>query len=568
LNQYFCRISKNPLKCSNTNPNKHLNKYFITKLGILMNITKSLPWQKLQQHHQLIANKHMRELFAENPQRFDQFSLTAADLFLDYSKNRITAETMQLLVGLAKEVNLTDHIEAMFTGQIINKTEQRAVLHTALRSPKHDIPEIKETLQKMLACAENIRNGKWRGYSGKEITDVVNIGIGGSDLGPAMVTEALIPYNNSNLKCHFVSNIDATHISETLRYLNPETTLFIIASKTFTTQETLCNATTAREWLEQKAQTKNAVAKHMLAVSAKPERAADFGIDANNVYPFWDWVGGRFSLWGAIGFAIAIAIGAENFQQLLAGAHAMDHHFRHTKFANNLPVILALLDIWYVNFFNTTTHAILPYDQYMHLLPAYLQQLEMESNGKRVQIDGTPVDYATSSVIWGAVGTNGQHAFHQLLMQGTQLIPVDFIIPRQSHNPIGQHHLLLFANCLAQSQALMQGRNAEEVRTELTAQGMETNQIEKLIPHKIIPGNVPSNTILVDKITPFTLGALIAAYEHKVFTAGIIWNINSFDQWGVELGKQMANKIVPNLEGDKKSKNMDSSTLGLIEKFS
>lgn len=532
-----------------------------------MNITETKAWQKLAVHYKAIAEQQMRDMFAADPLRFGKFSIAAAGIFLDYSKNRINTETISLLADLAKTAGLGEHIEAMFNGEIINKTEHRAVLHTALRSPKPSNPEVSETLKKMLACAEKIHRGKWYGYSGKAITDVVNIGIGGSDLGPAMVTEALKPYNNSQIKCHFVSNIDATHISETLRYLNPETTLFIIASKTFTTQETLCNAQTAREWLEQKDKTSNAVAKHMLAVSAKPERAVDFGIEADNVYPFWDWVGGRFSLWGAIGFAIAISIGSENFQQLLAGAHTMDEHFRKTDFAKNIPVILALLDVWYVNFFRTTTHAILPYDQYLNLLPAYLQQLEMESNGKQVQIDGAPVNYATSPVIWGAVGTNGQHAFHQLLMQGTQLIPVDFIISLESHNPIGQHHKFLFANCLAQSQALMRGRNSEEVIAELADQGMGEESIAALVSHKVIPGNVPSNTLMMDKLTPTNLGALIAAYEHKVFTAGVIWNINSFDQWGVELGKQMANNIVPSLDNTKLAANMDSSTRGLIEKF-
>jgi len=525
-----------------------------------MKINQSPIWQKLNNHYQQIVNIHMRDLFKEDPNRADKFSITLGDVFFDYSKNRITTDTINLLCELAKEIDLSKHIEQMFSGQIINTTEQRAVLHTALRNPQsapilvngEDImPEVRMSLNKMLESAENIRQGKW--------TDIVNIGIGGSDLGPAMATNALIPYAANHIKCHFVSNVDGTHISETLKYLNPETTLFIIASKTFTTQETLCNANTAKEWLLQKAKAKNIIQNHLIAVTAKPQNAIEFGIDKNNIFPFWDWVGGRYSLWSAIGLSIAIAIGAENFQQFLAGAHTMDEHFRHTPFVKNIPIIMALLGIWNINFFNTKTHAILPYDQYLHLLPAYLQQLEMESNGKHVDINGDSVDYATDPIIWGSVGTNGQHAFHQLLMQGTQTVPADFILPLHSHNPIGQHHTLLYANCLAQSQALMQGRTEQQVINENTA--------KELAPHKVIPGNVPSNTILINKITPYTLGSLIALYEHKVFVQGIVWGINSFDQWGVELGKQLAKNITPNLQDPQNIGDFDSSTRGLIKRY-
>lgn len=542
-------------------------------------ITKSSIWQKLTEHSKQIANIHMRDLFKDDQERFNKFSIViqnnhTCSLLIDYSKNRITSETINLLCELAKTVDLFSHIEQMFSGQIINTTEQRAVLHTALRNPgdtaillngKDIMPTIRATLIKMLQCTENIRHGKWKGYSGKPITDVVNIGIGGSDLGPKMVVTALTPYISNNIKCHFVSNVDGTQISETLKYLNPETTLFIVASKTFTTQETLCNANTAKEWLEQKANSKNANKKHLIAVTANPQRAIEFGIDKSNIYPFWDWVGGRYSLWSAIGLPIAIAIGADNFQQLLAGAHAMDNHFRNTPFEKNMPVIMALLGIWNINFFNCKTHAILPYDQYLHLLPAYLQQLEMESNGKHVRTDNSPVEYATSPIIWGSVGTNGQHSFHQLLLQGTQTVPVDFIVPIHTHNPIDQHHMLLFANCLAQSKALMQGKTEQQVIQELINQGMNETDVKKLAPHKVISGNVPSDTILIDKITPYTLGSLIALYEHKVFVQGIIWGINSFDQWGVELGKQLTKNIIPGLQDPKNIKNLDSSTCGLIK---
>ncbi len=538
--------------------------------------SKSAVWQKLQQHYQNMADKRISDLFKEDSKRYDEFTFEAAGLFLDYSKNLVTAETMKLLVQLAETVKIQEQAERMFTGAKINITENRAVLHTALRNPNADasimvdgdnvMPQIHTTLDKMLKTAENIRKGKWHGQTKKAITDVVNIGIGGSDLGPAMVYEALKPYAAENITCHFVSNVDSTHIVETLKYLNPETTLFIVSSKTFTTQETLTNANTAREWLEQKLSAK-AVAKHMIAVTAAPKYAEEFGIETNNIYPFWDWVGGRYSLWSAIGFSIAIAVGAANFQELLAGAFAMDQHFRTAPLTQNMPVVLGLIGIWNSNFLGAKTQAILPYDQSLHLLPAYLQQLEMESNGKHVDINGKDLDYTTAPVIWGSAGTNGQHAFHQLLMQGTQLVPADFILPLKSQNPIGQHQMFLVANCLAQSQALMQGKSESQVIQELLDSGLDEVEARKLAPHKVIPGNNPSSTITMDKLTPETLGALIALYEHKVFVQGVIWNINSFDQWGVELGKQLTKNIIPPLQGASEIDSLDASTQALIQRY-
>lgn len=512
-------------------------------------MSKELSWQALSQHSQDIANLSIKAEFANNPQRFTDFSLEAAGIFLDYSKNRITKTTMELLCQLAHSCQVETIRDQMFHGDAINITENRAVLHTALRNPG-DTPAapmqlIKAELARITKYVNQIRNDN-------NITDVVNIGIGGSDLGPAMVTSALKPYHDK-ITAHFVSNIDATHIAETIKYLNPRTTLFVIASKTFTTQETLTNAITAREWLlTQIPHTNEAqlVKQHFIAVTAKPERAVEFGIDADNVFPMWDWVGGRFSLWSAIGITIALTIGMDNFNQLLAGAHAMDQHFQQAPLAQNLPVILALIGIWNINFLHAPTQAILPYDQYLSLFPAYLQQLEMESNGKRVDLDNQVVNYSTAPIIWGAVGTNGQHAFHQLLMQGTQLVPVDFIMPLNSHNPINKHHLLLYANCLAQSQALMCGQDQPE---------------QPLC--KQIPGNVPNNFISMHQLTPASLGALVAAYEHKVLVQGIIWHINSFDQWGVELGKKIANKLVPILEQEVTDASLDSSTQGLINRY-
>lgn len=539
--------------------------------------TSASAWQALRQHQQAIADIQIKDEFAKDPERFTKFSLESAGLFLDYSKNRITTETIELLCKLAESADLKAHIEDMFTGQIINTTEKRAVLHTALRNPTDEprlvdntnvTPLIHNELQHIQACVEKLHNRSWLGFSNKPITDIVNLGIGGSDLGPAMVVEALKPYANANLRVHFVSNVDATHLVETLKPLNPETTLFIVASKTFTTQETLCNAESAEAWLREHSNNANTIIKrHFLAVTANPERAIKFGIEPHNIFPFWDWVGGRFSLWSAIGLSVALAIGMENFRFLLAGAYMLDEHFRYAPWHANMPVILALLGIWNIDFWNLTSQAIIPYDQYLQLFPAFLQQLEMESNGKRVCLDGSPITYQTAPVIWGSVGTNGQHAFHQLLMQGTQVIPVDFILPMQSHNNLTQHHLYLMANCLAQSQALMQGRNLAEVLLELKNQGMSPEDAQWLALHKVIPGNVPNNMLLIPQITPHTLGALIALYEHKVFVQGVIWQINSFDQWGVELGKQLAAKIIPKLQKTEGTQGLDASTLGLIEKI-
>lgn len=544
---------------------------------VLMQLPQSSVWATLKQQQQLMQQKNMRDLFACDHDRCNKFSLDACGLFLDYSKNRIDDEIMRLLIQLATDRNVAARRDAMFAGKIINTTEQRAVLHTALRNPdgapvivdgKDVMPEIRAVLEKIKQCTESIRKENWRGFSDKPIKSIVNIGIGGSDLGPAMVVAALTPYAAPQMSYHFVSNIDATHIAEALKNLDPETTLFLVASKTFTTQETLCNANTAKDWLLKNAPNKAlAIKRHFIAITAKPERAIAFGIDGENIFPFWDWVGGRYSLWSAIGLSIAIAIGFDNFMQLLAGAHAMDEHFRNADFRHNMPIILALLGIWHINFWNLHSQAVIPYDQYLHLLPSFLQQLDMESNGKRVQINGEPVNYATAPVIWGSVGTNGQHAFHQLLLQGMETIPIDFILPIHSHNPMGKHQLLLYANCLAQSQALMQGKSEQEVIAELQGQGMTLDDARKLAPHKIIPGNIPNNVILTDKITPFTLGALIALYEHKVFVQGVIWNINSFDQWGVELGKQLAKNIVAKLESANAELNFDCSTNNLIKKY-
>lgn len=557
-----------------------------------MPLTKNHIWQSLAAHKSKLVNTHIKDLFSQDHTRFDQFSLEAAGIFLDYSKQRIVTETLQLLCQLAENANLADKRDAMFDGAIINTTEQRAVLHTALRDPssrpifidgENIKPLIFSTLQRLEQCVTKVRDGKWHGYSNKPITAIVNIGIGGSDLGPAMATMALTPYAARQLSYHFVSNIDSTHLIEALRTLDPATTLFVVASKTFTTQETLCNATTARKWLLDKVITdgindeKLAISRHFIAVTAKPERAKDFGINEENIFPFWDWVGGRYSMWSAIGLTLAIAIGTENFRALLAGAHAMDQHFMHAPYAQNMPVILALLGIWNINFWHNITHAVLPYDQYLQLLPSYLQQLDMESNGKHVQLSGAAVNYATAPIIWGAVGTNGQHAFHQLLMQGTETVPVDFIIAAQSHNPCGNHHTLLMANCLAQAQALMRGRSFAEALTEISAQEKSSGkakmpnneELQQLAAHKVIPGNVPSNMLMLEQLTPYTLGALLALYEHKVFVQGVIWNINSFDQWGVELGKQLANNIAAQLseKNISDSSSLDSSTAGLLARF-
>ena len=539
-------------------------------------LTTSKAWKALEAHKEVIAAQHMRDLFAADPQRFDTFSLRFGDMLLDYSKNRITGETMRLLRDLARQADLPGWIERMFTGSKINTTEDRAVLHVALRNRSNRpilvdgadvMPQITAVLDRMQAFSTAVRQGTWTGYTGNAFTDVVNIGIGGSDLGPVMVTEALKPYAQEGLHVRFVSNIDGTHLAETLKRCRPETTLFLVASKTFTTQETMTNARTAKAWFLRQAREDAHVARHFVALSTNAEAVREFGIDPANMFPFWDWVGGRYSLWSAIGLSIAIAIGFDNFSALLDGAHDMDEHFRTAPFDANLPVTLALLGIWYNNFSGAQTHAILPYDQYMHRFPAYFQQGDMESNGKSVQRDGAPADYGTGPVVWGEPGTNGQHAFYQLMHQGTRLIPCDFIAPVKSHNAVGDHHTILLSNFFAQTEALMKGKTAEEVRAEVAESGVSESAMANLVPHRVLPGNKPTNSILVPQITPRILGQLIALYEHKIFTQGIIWNINSFDQWGVELGKQLASTILPELEGTAEVTGHDSSTNGLINYY-
>jgi len=540
-------------------------------------LKQSPAWRALQQHYTDAASLSMRGMFTADQERFKRFSLSFDDILVDFSKNRITDETLTLLLDLARQAGLNEHIAAMFAGERINTTENRAVLHTALRNRSNrpvcvdgeDVMlAVNRVLAQMREFSQAVRDGSWRGFSGKPISDVVNIGIGGSDLGPVMVTEALKPYSQSGLDIHYVSNIDGTHITETLRPLNPETTLFIVASKTFTTQETLTNAHTARDWLLQAYDgDESTVASHFVALSTNAEAVSAFGIDTRNMFEFWDWVGGRYSLWSAIGLSITIAIGMDNFDELLAGAHDMDEHFRTASFEQNIPVILAMLGIWYNNFFGAETHAILPYDQYMHRFPAYFQQGDMESNGKRVDRDGREVDYSTGPVIWGEPGTNGQHAFYQLIHQGTKMIPADFIATIESQNPVGRHHEILLANFFAQTEALMRGKTSDEAREELERLGLSGDALEQLLPHKVFPGNRPSNSILIQKLTPRALGRLIAMYEHKIFVQGMIWNINSFDQWGVELGKQLAGAILPELDQTESVDSHDASTNGLINHF-
>ncbi|MCA0231989.1 glucose-6-phosphate isomerase [Runella limosa] len=531
-------------------------------------------YRKLKTHHKSISKKHLKELFAEDPNRFKKFSLRLGDIVVDYSKNRINGRTLAYLCDLARECQLSDAIEKMFTGDKINATENRAVLHVALRNRsntpievdgKDVMPDVNEVLDKMKGFSEKVRGGEWKGFTGKKITDIVNIGIGGSDLGPVMVTEALKSYGKKGLNVHFVSNVDGTHIAEAVAKLNPETTLFMIASKTFTTQETMANAHSARRWFLETAKDSAHVAKHFVAISTNRTEVEKFGIDPANMFGFWDWVGGRYSLWSAIGLSISCYIGFQNFEQLLAGAHDMDNHFRSARFEKNVPVVLALLGIWYNNFFGADTHAILPYDQYMHRFAAYFQQGDMESNGKYVSRNGEAVDYQTGPIIWGEPGTNGQHAFYQLIHQGTKLIPADFIAPALSHNPIGEHHKMLLSNFFAQTEALMNGKTLDEVVAELG--GKSAEEIAKIAPFKVFEGNRPTNSILVKKITPRVLGSLIAMYEHKIFVQGVIWNIFSFDQWGVELGKQLANKIYPELQNDWPIESHDSSTNGLINQY-
>lgn len=540
-----------------------------------MTLTELTAWKELEKQYAETRNAHMRDMFAKNPRRFEEFSVSAGDLFLDYSKNRIDRKTMDLLIELAKETGVEAARDKMFAGEKINITENRAVLHTALRNQsdepvyvdgKNVMPQIREVLAKMKTFSEAVRNGEWKGATGKEITDVVNIGIGGSDLGPVMVAEALKHYQKDNLHVHFVSNVDGTHMVETLKSLNPETTLFCVASKTFTTQETMTNARTARAWLVG-ALGEEAVAKHFVALSTNTEEVKKFGIDTNNMFAFWDWVGGRYSLWSAIGLSIAVAVGFDNFAELLAGAYDMDVHFKTAPLDKNIPVILGLLGVWYHNFFGAEAYAVLPYDQYLHRLPAYLQQADMESNGKGVTRNGVPVHYTTGPILFGEPGTNGQHSFYQLIHQGTHLIPCDFIIPAISLNETGNHHPILISNVLAQAEALMRGKTAQEVRAEFEAKGEPEEKIEKLLNHKIFSGNRPSNMIVVPQITPRTLGKLIAMYEHKIFVQGVIWNVNSYDQWGVELGKQLAGKILPEILEAKPVSTHDSSTNGLIAKI-
>jgi len=533
-------------------------------------------WKALQEHYEEVAHVHMRDLFASDPERFEKFSLRLDDILFDYSKNRITEKTIDLLVELARQGALAEMIEAMFSGEKINTTEGRAVLHVALRNRSNRpilvdgedvMPEVNRVLEKMRLFSDSVRSGALQGYTGKGITDVVNIGIGGSDLGPQMVTAALAHYSHSKICSHFVSNIDGTHLAETLKRVNPQTTLFIIASKTFTTQETMTNATSAREWFLAEARDAGAIAKHFVAVSTNTTEVSKFGIDIRNMFEFWDWVGGRYSLWSAIGLPIVLSIGMDRFEELLSGAHKVDEHFRTTPFEKNIPVIMGLLGIWYNNFFGAETHAILPYDQYMYRFPAYFQQGDMESNGKGVTKGGEKVNYSTGPIIWGEPGTNGQHAFYQLIHQGTKLIPCDFLAPALSHNPMGKHHSILMANFLAQTEALMKGKTEEAVRAELAASGLSSHELDRLVPSKTFEGNRPTNSILFKKLTAETLGSLIALYEHKIFTQGVIWKINSFDQMGVELGKQLAKVIEPELEGDGSISSHDSSTNGLINYF-
>lgn len=540
-----------------------------------INFTETNAYRYLANHYIDLSAKSLKDLFATDSTRFDKFSLFLGDILFDYSKNRIDDETKALLVQLARECQLDTAIEAMFSGEKINTTEGRQVLHTALRRPSgqslwvdgEDImPRIYAVKQQMKAFCAEIHSGNWKGYTGKAIRDVVNIGIGGSDLGPVMVTEALKPYK-THLNVHFVSNVDGTHIAEVLKRVNPETTLFLIASKTFTTQETMANALSAKEWFLAGGAAEQDVAKHFAALSTNEKGVAAFGIDTKNMFEFWDWVGGRYSLWSAIGLSIALSIGYDNFEQLLEGAHEADEHFRNTAFEENIPVIMGLLGIWYNNFFDAESHAILPYDQYLHRFAAYFQQGDMESNGKYVDRNGNRVEYETGPIIWGEPGTNGQHAFYQLIHQGTKLIPCDFIAPAISHNPIGNHHQLLLSNFFAQTEALMNGKDEKIVVAELQEAGKSEEEVAALKAYKIFEGNRPTNSILLKKITPKSLGTLIALYEHKIFVQGIIWNIYSFDQWGVELGKQLANQILPELEGDKAVNSHDSSTNGLINQY-
>ena len=541
-----------------------------------INPTNTASWRSLQEHFSEMKNVHMRELFKQEPDRFSKHSLSNRDIVFDYSKNIVSEKTIQLLLQLANECRLKDGIDAMCNGEKINETEGRAVLHTALRNLSSEpvfsegidvMPEVRKVLKQMKNFCNRVHDGKWRGYTGKRIKYIVNIGIGGSDLGPLMVTEALKPYWLEDIQTYFVSNIDGTHIAEVLKKIKPERTLFLIASKTFTTQETMTNAFTAREWFLEHAIDEKHIAKHFAALSTNEAAVVKFGINKRNMFRFWDWVGGRYSLWSAIGLSIALTIGYKNFEELLAGAYDSDQHFKNTPFEKNIPVVMALIGLWYTNFFGTQSEAILPYDQYLHRFAAYFQQGNMESNGKSIDRNGEQVEYSTGPIIWGEPGTNGQHAFYQLIHQGTPLISCDFIGVAQSHNSISDHHQKLMSNFFAQTEALMNGKTEQEAELELEKAGMSNEVISRLLPYKVFAGNKPTNSFLIKKITPFTLGQLIALYEHKIFVQGIIWNIFSFDQWGVELGKQLANKILPELKDDERISSHDSSTNSLINIF-
>ncbi len=539
-----------------------------------INPTQTTAWKNLKAHALKMGHTEIKTLFADDPDRFDTMSIQFEDILFDYSKNLLTDETKKLLLALAKECNLDESITAMFSGEKINETENRAVMHTALRNfgdkpimvdGSDILSEVKEARQKMEIFCKKVHDGTWKGFSGKKIKSIVNIGIGGSDLGPVMVTEALKSYWIEGMQAYFVSNIDGTHIEETLKKVDPEETLFLIASKTFTTQETMTNAHTARKWFLETAKDDKEVAKHFVALSTNEVGVKEFGIAPENMFVFWDWVGGRYSLWSSIGLSIALTIGYENFEYLLKGANKADNHFQNADFDENIPVIMGLVGLWYTNFFGSETEAILPYDQYMHRFAAYFQQGNMESNGKHVDRSGKKVDYQTGPVVWGEPGTNGQHAFYQLIHQGTHLIPCDFIAPAISHNPVGEHHPILLSNFFAQTEALMNGKTADQVAAEL--EDMDGEARKKLIPFKVFEGNKPTNSFLLKEITPESLGKLIALYEHKIFVQGVIWNIFSFDQWGVELGKQLAKAVLPELEGDKDVTSHDASTNGLINAY-
>jgi glucose-6-phosphate isomerase len=542
-----------------------------------INPTTTQAWLLLKRHHDEEMNRrHMKDMFAAEPDRFQKFSLKFGEILFDYSKNIINQKTLQLLLQLAEDCDLKTAIHDMFAGIKINETENRSVLHTALRNfsdtpilvdGKDVMPLVRKEQRHMKEFCENVHTGRWKGYSGKKLRYIVNIGIGGSDLGPSMVTEALKPYWQKGVETFFVSNIDGTHIAETLKKVKPEETLFLIASKTFTTQETMTNAHTARKWFLQNAKEEEHIAKHFVALSTNEKEVTKFGIDKANMFQFWDWVGGRYSLWSSIGLSIALSIGYNNFEQLLKGAEATDIHFRTEKYDKNIPVLMALLGIWYINFFNSQSHAILPYDQYLSRFAAYFQQGDMESNGKSIDRKGNPVSYSTGPVIWGEPGTNGQHAFYQLIHQGSLVTPCDFIAPAVSHNQIGDHHLKLMSNFFAQTEALMKGKTEDEVRAELKKAKKSDEEIKTLLPFKVFTGNKPTNSFLVKQTTPYNLGSLIALYEHKIFVQGIIWNIFSFDQWGVELGKQLANNILPELENESSVSAHDSSTNGLINTY-